>query len=290
MDALCDVARRHGLRVVEDAALAHGARYKGKLVGTFGDVAEFSFATSKLVPGIEGGMLITDDEALLRRACALGSPERFRHRPEGPAAHAARRAGRPLPPEPATDEIAQLRAPYGHTYRMASICAVLARVSLAKLDARNAEVGASVAYLFDRLGEIRGLTPARPPAHVERVHNYVPPYLRYHPAAFGGTTAARFAAALRAEGAQVRVGGEFPGWASLHLQPVIAERRHMAFHHPANAESVARARYGPGTLPVTESPPGDRIWLPIFHRYDRDLLDQYVAAFEKVASHKNALV
>ena len=289
MDALRDLTRRHGLRLVEDAALAHGARYKGQLVGTFGDVAEFSFATSKLVPGIEGGMLVTNDEALLRRAIALGSPERFRHRPEGPAAHSRRRAGQAGPPEPAEDEIARMRAPFGHTYRMASICAVLARVSLAKLDARNREIKASVDYLFDRLGHIAGLTPARPPAHIERVHNYVQAYVRYDPAAFGGVPAERFAAALRAEGARVRAGGEFQDWASLHLQPVIAERRHMAFHHPANAESVAQAGYGPGTLPVTEHPPRDRICLPIFHRFDRELLDQYVAAFQKVVQHTQAL-
>src|SRR5687767_12796929 len=77
MDALLEIARRHGLRVVEDASHAHGALYKGRKVGTFGDVAAFSLQTSKLCPAGEGGILLTDDEAILRRATALGHYERL---------------------------------------------------------------------------------------------------------------------------------------------------------------------------------------------------------------------
>lgn len=63
MDAIKDVARRYNLKVIEDCAQAHGATYKGKKVGTIGDVGAFSFCQSKtFTTGGEGGCVITDDE------------------------------------------------------------------------------------------------------------------------------------------------------------------------------------------------------------------------------------
>jgi len=67
MDAILDVARRHGLFVVEDAAEAHGACYKGRQVGAFGDIATFSFYGNKIISTGEGGMVCTNDDALAQR-------------------------------------------------------------------------------------------------------------------------------------------------------------------------------------------------------------------------------
>ncbi|HHW09377.1 MAG TPA: DegT/DnrJ/EryC1/StrS family aminotransferase [Firmicutes bacterium] len=65
MDAIMDIARRHGLAVVEDCAQAHGALYNGRKVGTIGHAGCFSFCQSKhFTTGGEGGCVITDDEAL----------------------------------------------------------------------------------------------------------------------------------------------------------------------------------------------------------------------------------
>src|SRR5262249_46653293 len=76
MDRLMDVARRHGIRVVEDASHAHGTLYKGKLVGTFGDVAAYSMMSSKAFAIGEGGMLLTNDREIYERAIAFGHYER----------------------------------------------------------------------------------------------------------------------------------------------------------------------------------------------------------------------
>lgn len=67
MDALLDVTRRHGLKVVEDAAEAVGAEYRGAKAGSLGDVGVFSFHGSKTLTTGEGGMLVTDDEDTYRR-------------------------------------------------------------------------------------------------------------------------------------------------------------------------------------------------------------------------------
>jgi hypothetical protein len=69
MDGLLELAREHGLKLIEDCAQALGALYRGRPVGSFGDLAAFSFCQDKIVTtGGEGGMLTTNDEALWRAA------------------------------------------------------------------------------------------------------------------------------------------------------------------------------------------------------------------------------
>lgn len=69
MDSIMELAREHGLKVIEDCAQSHGASYNGLPVGSLGDVAAFSFCQDKIMTtGGEGGMLTTNDEAIWRRA------------------------------------------------------------------------------------------------------------------------------------------------------------------------------------------------------------------------------
>jgi len=62
MDTIMDIARRHGLYVIEDAAEAYGAMYKGRKIGTIGDIAAFSLYVAHIITTGEGGIVITDDE------------------------------------------------------------------------------------------------------------------------------------------------------------------------------------------------------------------------------------
>jgi perosamine synthetase len=64
MDPVLDVAKRHKLRVIEDAAEAHGQTYRGEACGSFGDISTFSFYPNKLVTTGEGGMILTDDDGI----------------------------------------------------------------------------------------------------------------------------------------------------------------------------------------------------------------------------------
>ena len=83
MDPLLAICRKHKLPLVEDAAQAHGAKYKGKMVGAFGAMSCFSFyPTKNLAACGEGGALLTDDAATDKRARALrehGSTQRYHH-------------------------------------------------------------------------------------------------------------------------------------------------------------------------------------------------------------------
>ena len=83
MDPILNVARRHRIHVVEDCAQSCGGRYKGKLVGTLGDVGCFSISAYKIVGGGEGGLLLAKDKSLWERASqlvecgGLWRPDRF---------------------------------------------------------------------------------------------------------------------------------------------------------------------------------------------------------------------
>jgi ribosomal protein S18 acetylase RimI-like enzyme len=71
LHALSELAERHGLAIVEDAAEAHGATFDGRPVGAIGDIGTFSFYGNKIITTGEGGMVVTNDEGLARRALLL---------------------------------------------------------------------------------------------------------------------------------------------------------------------------------------------------------------------------
>jgi dTDP-4-amino-4,6-dideoxygalactose transaminase len=233
-------------------------------------VAAFSLQTSKLCPAGEAGILLTDRQEYYERAVLLGHYERIGSLPTE-AHRRFRHTG------------------FGFKYRISPLAAALGRVALAKLDARNRRRTENIHYVVAGLAELPGLRPQAIPTYIERVY-YGQPWVHYEAAELGDLPMARFVEAVRAEGARIQGGTELRHRGGLHTQPLFVERAHPAFHHPANAESVASVRYCPGTLPVTENPPQDRIMLPTFPNARRALLDQYIAAFRKVVEHAGDLV
>ncbi|WP_349743718.1 DegT/DnrJ/EryC1/StrS family aminotransferase [Roseateles cavernae] len=87
MDAIMAIAAEHGLKVIEDAAQAHGARYRGRRTGSLGDAAGFSFYPGKNLGALgDGGAITTDDEALaakLRMLRNYGSSIKYKHEMAG---------------------------------------------------------------------------------------------------------------------------------------------------------------------------------------------------------------
>lgn len=75
-DPIAEICRIHGIPLIEDAAGAIGASYRGRPCGGFGDVAIFSFNGNKTITGGGGGMLLTDDDAVAQRARALSTQSR----------------------------------------------------------------------------------------------------------------------------------------------------------------------------------------------------------------------
>jgi perosamine synthetase len=86
MDRLDSIASRRGLTVIEDCAESHGALVRGRMTGSFGKMSCFSFYANKVITTGEGGMVLTDDDAVaadlrLLRNLAFGTPRFFHERP-----------------------------------------------------------------------------------------------------------------------------------------------------------------------------------------------------------------
>jgi dTDP-4-amino-4,6-dideoxygalactose transaminase len=87
MDRIVEIARRRGLKVIEDAAQAHGARWRGRRVGSLGDIACFSFYPGKNLGAYgDGGAVVGNDEALMKKVRMIanhGRLEKYTHEMEG---------------------------------------------------------------------------------------------------------------------------------------------------------------------------------------------------------------
>jgi dTDP-4-amino-4,6-dideoxygalactose transaminase len=87
MDAIMEIARKHGLKVVEDAAQAHGGRWRGQRVGSIGDAATFSFYPGKNLGAFgDAGAVVSQDEALIEQVRTIanhGRLEKYTHKMEG---------------------------------------------------------------------------------------------------------------------------------------------------------------------------------------------------------------
>jgi len=161
MDPIMELAREHGLTVIEDAAQAHGATYKGRRVGSLGHIGCFSFQGSKNLPGGEGGMVLTNDEELFRRCVTVG-------------AHPNRQRAE-LPPELAEKyHIGEFCV----NYRMHPLAAAVLEAALPKLDKFNAMRRRNALSLYERIAGVRGLEPAGISRDVEHVFHIIPFFYR----------------------------------------------------------------------------------------------------------------
>ncbi len=175
MDALCAVAERHGLKLVEDACQAVGARWRERGVGGIGDMGCFSFQSSKNINAGEGGSITTNDPVLHERAWSFKNCGRVR------------------------DGQWYQHDVIGDNLRMTQFQAALLRAQLTRLEEWTERRAANAAYLCQGLSEIGGLIPQRMYAGSTR-HGYHSLLVRYQPEAFGNWSRERFLAVLNAEG------------------------------------------------------------------------------------------
>lgn len=150
MDALVALCERHGLHLVEDAAQAHGATWRGRRVGSFGTASSFSFCTDKIMStGGEGGMLLLRDHDAWERAWSIKD-----HGKNHAKVHQA-------PGEPGA--FRYLHDVLGSNYRMTEMQAAIGRRQLAKLPAWLAVRRRNAAILLDAWADLPQLRLPRPP-------------------------------------------------------------------------------------------------------------------------------
>jgi len=257
MDELTAVARRHNLRLLEDASHAHGAVYRGRRIGTLADAAVFSMQGNKLVPAGEGGMFVSDDDELCERVVRFGHYERLRTRQSPDRRFAA--------------------TGFGYKFRMSPLNAAVARVQLRHLDERNARRNENIIDLSHELEQL-GFQTHLAPTGVQRVYFE---FLIRHDETATGVPIGALTEALRAEGADV----QRPRYPLLHQQPLFTEGVWAALARLPIDAAEAMKRYDPAALPRTAAASGSLLKLPSFPSAERPLLDQYAEAFRKVMAH-----
>jgi len=145
MDALWAIADKYNLLLLEDAAEAHGARYKGRRVGSLGDAAIFSFYGNKIITTGEGGIIVTHNQAWAERAFFLENQGRYN---DNPYFH----------PELAFN------------YRMTNIQAAIGLAQLERIDQLIEIRQRNAAHYNRRLAEVVGLTLPPAMAWAENVY------------------------------------------------------------------------------------------------------------------------
>ena len=259
MDAILEIAKHHGLAVIEDCSHAHGALYKGKSVGTLGDIGCFSLQGSKTLPAGEGGILVTNNRTYYERAAALGHYELIPSFEKESPYHRFELTG------------------MGHKYRIHPFAAALALSQLDELNARNAIRRSNAELLDAGIADIPFIAKQRELPEAHRVFSYQ--YYRYVPVTDNPTETFVFLKALHAEG--VLCG--YCGYGRLHYAPLFTEGGPYGNCVPQQKSS------GPA-LPVTEMLAATTfLAAPRFETSCTPLVEQYIAAYRKVATHMDEL-
>ena len=255
MTEIYAVAQKHRLKIVEDAAHAHGATWRGRSCGSLGDICVFSLQGDKLAPAGEGGILLCRDEQYFERAVLFGDITRIIEL-DSPAKRFA-----------ATS--------FGVKTRIAPMSAALGCSQLGKLEERNARRNKNLSYLSIKL-EALGIHTFLAPPHI--VRTWFEFIIRNNPTGTHLSTSL-LVAALQCEGCQVAA----PRYPLVHQQPFFTERHFLKIARLP--EDIPVPVYDPEDLPDTQAGSVDLIRMPSFPQADRQLLDEYVVAFDKVISH-----
>ena len=251
MDAVMAIAKRHNLAVIEDCSHAHGACYKGKMVGSIGDVGCYSFQGSKTLPAGEGGILVTNNREYYERAAALGHYELI---PSFPIDSAYRKY-----------ELTGM----GAKFRIHPFATALADSQLDELEERNALRREHATQFEQALSSLPCVAPQKEYDGAQRVFSYH--YFRYIPQTTNPTETYVFLKALHAEG----VACGYCGYGRLHTAPLFIEGGPYG-------DCIA----SPSSLPVTEMVAQTTfLAAPRFETTCDQLIDQYIQAYQKVAEH-----
>jgi dTDP-4-amino-4,6-dideoxygalactose transaminase len=260
MDSLLGIAERYKLLVLEDAAHAHGATWKGKGLGCVGHAGTFSFQASKNMTAGEGGLITTNDRDLaeLCESYIWGGRE----------------VGRPW------YEYHRL----GWNYRLTEFQGAILLEQLKRLEAQNAKRRENARYLDQRLSKVPGIDPLYVRDDVTK-HSYHLYIFRFNEEAFG-ISRSEFLSALLAEGVSCLSGYEHP----LYKNPMFLRRDFYPRGCPLTCGHYDRAiDYASfeALCPNAERACREAVWLE--HRQllaEREDMDDIARAIEKIYEHR----
>jgi dTDP-4-amino-4,6-dideoxygalactose transaminase len=258
MGRIVGVAKKRGLKVVEDAAQAVLAEFQGKKCGTFGDLGCFSFQTSKVIACGEGGAIVGHDAALMDKCYAFHNM--------GLSAK-------------------NQSVGIGTKYRMNEFEAALLNPQLATLAEQTRIRNENAAYLARRLEQIPGITPQRLHKGVTCGTYYIYGF-RYQKEHFHDVPKEKFLKALRAE----RIPFTTMYFDQLNKQPFIENALSLpVFQKVYSRERLDRYREQ-NHCPRNDQLSAEGVWLPqyVFLGDKRDM-DDIADALTKIVEHKEQL-
>jgi len=259
MERLMAVANKHGLKVVEDAAQAHLAEFRGKRCGTFGDLGCFSFQTSKVMACGEGGAIVGDDEALIEKCYTFHNLGMSTSRE--------------------SDGI-------GTKYRMSEFEAAVLTPQLATLAEQTKTRNENAAYLARRLEAIPGIAPQKLHDGVTQAAYYIYGF-RYQKEHFNDAPKEKFLRALRAEGVARFTTMYFDRLNTLpYLENTLSS---PTFQKIFSRERLRRYR-DENHCPANDQLSDEGVWLPQYAFLgDKKLMDDIADAMAKIHAGRDQL-
>jgi dTDP-4-amino-4,6-dideoxygalactose transaminase len=185
MDRIIEIAQRHKLIVIADAAHAHGAIYKGKKLGSICDAATFSFQASKTMTAGEGGIIVTNNSELAEKCIQYRSCGRH----EG--------------------ESWYIHYVFPMNYRITELQSAVLLAQLERLDEQLKRKNQNAHYLAKKFRDIDGIGPVPGDGNTD-VNGYYLYLLQYDKEEFAGVSRNNFVEALNAEGIPCHIGYPWP--------------------------------------------------------------------------------
>ncbi len=257
VDEILLLAKKYNLKVIEDASHAHGAYYKGKPCGSFGDISVFSLQGDKLAPAGEGGVLLCDEYQYFEQACCLGDITRI------------------IELETAQQRFAATS--FGLKTRIAPISAAIGKNTLQRLDENNQKRNANCYKFINALTKY-GFEFCNTIGNSKRVFfeliAKIPEGLPLSPEALHE--------ALQAEGCMITI----PRYPLLHQQPFFTEG--VIYKFCRLPEEMKLPEYQNISLKYTEQMNQQMIQIPILS-HTPTLIDLYLRAFDRVMSHSQKI-
>ena len=255
LDALQEIAKRHGVALVEDSAHAHGSEWRGKKIGTFGRAATFSFQASKLMTAGEGGMIISNDDEF----------EKF--------ARSVHDCGR-MPGQWFYSHYI-----YGSNYRLSEWQGAVLNVQLGRLEPQTLHRHRNGRLLDKLFAEIPGITPQKWDQRCTRNGQYAYVF-HVNSKEFGGISTENFIAALNAEGIPTQA--SYPPLHELDCFRSGEYRKRLS-----GAQATEKHSFLDQKFPITQRAAWETVWIPQFALLgDEEDMSEVAAAIRKI--QKNA--
>lgn len=272
MDPIMEIANKHGLKVIEDVSHAQGGYYKGKKLGTFGDIAAMSLMSEKSFSCGELGIMCTNNRKMYERAIAYAHYERNNAN--------------------YVKETEELKPYYniplgGMKGRANQICTAIGLVRLKDYDETIAEVRRAMNYFLDQMEGVPGFHPIRVDESTgSNMAGWYAAKAMYCAEELGGLPVSRYLEAVNAEIGQVTgSGGNYP----LHTHALFRDMDLYNAGKPTRILFTERdVRELDEACKASEDIPC--ISIPRFVKFMPEYIDQFVSAYKKVSAHYKELL